>query len=858
MRIYLLLTFAFLSIYTYGQQQHRLQGFIINEKQQPVPGATVTIYSQEGALLEFATANAEGQFTIPLRRNDYKVIVRSLGYNAHELLIDDKWFSNEELRREIKMVTSPLELEEVTITHHERELDSVAINIDSLGLSETSNLKEILSKLPEFKLDNDGTIIYRGRNIDKINVNGRQVFVNQNKTALQAIEKRMIDHLDIIKNYQDNFTLTFEDTEETILNLKGKDDFKNLLAGDVTGGLGFRNKYNVDGKAFYFSERLNAFLIHDINNIGALNLESKEINSLFSDQQTFSELEGELINNLFSKNLARAKDFRSTTSLTLRKEMPKFRIQTVAYYLSNEQETSSSTSNIAETGAPILSTNGIHRNSYDALFHKTSIDYRLTNNSMLNYRTITNFVHGNGYSGQQTDIYSNGSLNTTTNLASRAKLQSTQILNDVGYSQKFSNKWISTLGLSHYLSYYDYLTSITEPTPEALDILFSPSFRTDAWSAKASVKYRLSRLFIPSITYSNKKIKETINTDQIETLKRDQSQRQFQIEMAGDGLLRYIKYRIHWAPLKFNTTADDKIYHPYRYDISIDKKLTSIYIRGNRTFFLNDISSGVNLLRNFTDIHYGNYDLSYRANRTDNHTVGYAYTNLFKGIAYSSSLTYQSKYNLLRPSFNNANELGLLTYDLRSIPRSTDLKFNINASKNILSRIYPLKLDMGIRYNYGNSPTYYGDILKDVVHKGPSLSFGLISLNSSWFNFDMTSQANLYQIVIDVNSFDNQSITNQFTLKARTKSLETRLDFVYQEDLLYGNRFNRKNINISVEKRSEKIAYGFKSLNIDDFFNLFNNAAYGNYVVYDQGINTVVSNDNAIRYAIFYIKYIFK
>ncbi|SEK75811.1 carboxypeptidase regulatory-like domain-containing protein [Parapedobacter koreensis] len=845
----------------YGQQ-FPLIGRVKTAAGIAIPGATVTTYSAEGKIRGFATTHNDGQFTLLLpKQSGTKVTVRSIGYREVELTVDDSWFTSEKIEKEFVMEPQAVVLDEVVVERDESEPDSVAIHIDDLGLSETSDLKEILSKLPEFQLDEDGIILYRGRNIDKITVNGRQVFVNQNKMALQSIEKRMIDHLDVINNYQDNFRLSFEDTKETVLNVAAKADFSSILIGDVSAGYGASNKYDANGKALYFSTPINAFFIHNTNNIGGINLEPREINALFSREQVFSDLDKELINGVLSQNQARTRDFRSNTNATVRKETNRYRLQMVAYYLMNNRETSSGTENVSEDGNPLLTTQDRNTNNYRALLHTSSFDYRLKDNSLLDYRLITNVIRDHGHSDRRVTIFDGENSLLMNGLSSSTQPNSHYILNDVGYSHKFSNRWISSIRFGHHLSGIDYPVSLDAGNPTVDGNVQDAGFNMNALAIRANLKFRLNGTFIPWVEYEDKHVREAVTNrsagNEATLFNRDYSQRRLQLGMAGDRLLDYLNYSANWELLHFSTSRHTGFYFPYRFSISVDKRLERWYAQGSRQYFLNDISTGVTLIRNLTDTHLGADELPHLTNRMDSHSLGYEYMNLFRGVSYGVSVTRQTQYNQVQPNFDRTYENGMRLFTLRAIPHSKDTKLSVTGSKNLFSNNYPIKSDAALSYSFGNSPSYFGQRLADVLHRGPSVRIGLQSLNPSWFNFEVSSRANLYTISINENTFDNQSTINTFAVKARGRGMETKLEFIYQLDFLYGNRFDRKNINLTVEKRSAKVTYGFQGLNLDDFFGLFGNAAYNNYVVYNQGINTIITNDRAIRYAIFYIKYTF-
>ncbi len=301
-------------------QSKSIQGKVTDTQNLPIDGAAVVLYNAKKSIITYTVTNEFGAYTLEGEvKENYILEITHISYLKQSKTITANQLTQSPIVIDVVLEENTASLDEVIIISSNEVKDTVRLDLDKLKLYEDAKLQEILEKIPNFRLSDDGTIIYKGKNIDKILVNKKPSFENQNSIALESIEKNIIDGISVINNYNDEFTLDFDENEETVLNIDTKEDFKNILNGSLEGKAGYQDKYEFKAKGFLFSKNLNAFLTNNTNNIGKTTITSNEIKSIFKDGLPISGYQEQtLVGKLFSTNENLQKDFFTSTNLTLR------------------------------------------------------------------------------------------------------------------------------------------------------------------------------------------------------------------------------------------------------------------------------------------------------------------------------------------------------------------------------------------------------------------------------------------------------------------------------------------------------------------------------------------------------------
>ena len=109
------LAFIFFSLSVYWLQAQSISGYLINEHKEPVPFANIFVKEIQSG----TSSDAEGHFFLTLTTNgEYELIISSVGYETQSIKV---LVGEEEVKRNIQLQFSKIELEEIVIKASKRD-----------------------------------------------------------------------------------------------------------------------------------------------------------------------------------------------------------------------------------------------------------------------------------------------------------------------------------------------------------------------------------------------------------------------------------------------------------------------------------------------------------------------------------------------------------------------------------------------------------------------------------------------------------------------------------------------------------------------------------------------------------------
>jgi hypothetical protein len=314
-------------------QSSIFSGSVLDAESLPINSASIVVLNKKGKIITYSITNEKGKFNLEFNTADKEVIIKlsHIGYKTIKKQVSNTTNKLFELILEEK----EFELDEIVIKNSQVR-DTMRIATDSIGLTKRSTLRNILDKTEGFNVSENGGITFRGKKINKILVNKKEVFINQNKIALDNLEYDIMEDLELINNYKDKYNIDFNNFSTSVLNVNTKDKFKGIfkLFGDLAAGID--EKFFLKLKGFYFSDKLNSFATSNTNNIGDKEFDFTNISNTFKIQST--DLFRNNFTPFFREDNLLKKGFNSNSSVILRKESKKSRMGFVAYYNNLDQE----------------------------------------------------------------------------------------------------------------------------------------------------------------------------------------------------------------------------------------------------------------------------------------------------------------------------------------------------------------------------------------------------------------------------------------------------------------------------------------------------------------------------------------
>lgn len=263
----LILLFPFIS---FGQT---FKGKIEDTNGNPISNASIQIKSfDDSNTLLFTTSNSNGEFEL------------SKKINQTQILLKISFIGFETLKKQIKINDGLNDLGTITLIENIEELKEVIVKAESSGISQKGdtitykvekflngteeNLKDVIEKIPGLNVNDKGKITANGKTIDKLLIDGEDLYKNQHQIATENLPSNLINSIELIQNYIGYENLNKEEKSgKKALNIKIKEEYKNKVTGFIEAGKGFDRQYKVKKSIFNFNKKFQFSVITNLNNI---------------------------------------------------------------------------------------------------------------------------------------------------------------------------------------------------------------------------------------------------------------------------------------------------------------------------------------------------------------------------------------------------------------------------------------------------------------------------------------------------------------------------------------------------------------------------------------------------------------
>lgn len=267
-----LLCFASVS---FGQNiKTTIKGNIVDESDQPLPGATLMIlHAADSVLAQFGSSETDGSFVIRnIPNGDYLLNITFLGLQPVYTPFTAGDVEEKNLGK-ITMSQSSKLLTEVQVTADyipiEVTKDTISYNADAFQTQPNAVVEDLLKKLPGIEVAKDGTIKAQGEDVQKVLVDGKEFFGTDPKVATKNLPAKAIKKVKVYDKQSDmaEFTGVDDGQREKTIDLQLKEEFKKGLFGKAEAGYGSDNRYNANAALNRFSKSIQLSFLGQLNNI---------------------------------------------------------------------------------------------------------------------------------------------------------------------------------------------------------------------------------------------------------------------------------------------------------------------------------------------------------------------------------------------------------------------------------------------------------------------------------------------------------------------------------------------------------------------------------------------------------------
>ena len=269
----LVLFLFFLSQFSFSQEI-KIVGNIKDNTNRSIESASVVLLDASENTVAYTYSDENGNYSLVFDKanNDtFTIVASSLGYTKKELKIE---IDTKNIIQNFALDEKIESLHEVVIQSDQKikiDQDTTTIKVARFGNKTEQTVEDILRKLPGIEVQKDGTIKAHGKTIDKLLVEGEDMFDSNYKLLSKNLDAKVLDVVQILDNFEDNPILKkLTNSDKVALNLKLKKDKQNIWFGNVTAGAGLvsENRWKEGLNLGLLRKKIKLFYLADYNNSG--------------------------------------------------------------------------------------------------------------------------------------------------------------------------------------------------------------------------------------------------------------------------------------------------------------------------------------------------------------------------------------------------------------------------------------------------------------------------------------------------------------------------------------------------------------------------------------------------------------
>lgn len=241
----------------------QVKGKVVDaNSEEPLEYCTViALHKEDSTVIDGATTNENGEFSLALPHQDCFVKISYLGYHTEMIssLPTPKAGLIDLGLRQLKLNSAVLK--DVSITdersHTVFQLDKRIFNVGKDLSNSGGSALDVLNTVPSVEVSLEGAVQLRGNSNVQMLINGKpSVLANEGNNALASITADMIERVEVITNPSAKY-----DAEGTtgIINLVLKKEREKGLNGSVTLNTGYPNNHSLGLSVNYRTSKLNIF-----------------------------------------------------------------------------------------------------------------------------------------------------------------------------------------------------------------------------------------------------------------------------------------------------------------------------------------------------------------------------------------------------------------------------------------------------------------------------------------------------------------------------------------------------------------------------------------------------------------------
>jgi hypothetical protein len=296
----LFISINYTAVYTFAQIRLKAQGIVLsNADKSAIEGASVTLrILKDSTIIAYTITKQDGSFEIDQNLATYEPVFLEVSHISYEnkrrtLYPETKQQSLINFSGIVFLLTqNTSDLKKIIINSTARPVtihnDTIEYNVKFVKGPEIKKVEDLIKELQGFSVDATGSIMYNGKQVEKILIEGEDLADNSYKLISKNLDAGFIDKVQVIKNYNDNRLLRgVEQSDKVGINLKISSEFKNKLSTGIDIGASNKGNQDIDQNSIYVTKGIKLLGLLNYNSIGKIS--NKDIRYFYNQGDSYSD-----------------------------------------------------------------------------------------------------------------------------------------------------------------------------------------------------------------------------------------------------------------------------------------------------------------------------------------------------------------------------------------------------------------------------------------------------------------------------------------------------------------------------------------------------------------------------------------
>nr|WP_299419074.1 outer membrane beta-barrel protein [uncultured Emticicia sp.] len=233
----LILIFMLLSSLVFSQNKSAIKGIVVDENNQPIPFATISLLSSKDSsniANQLTKENGAFEFSgLLLSKYLFKISVVGYVTTVHTISVAE----NITDLGKLQVNSADNFLNEVVVKGNKEPVavkkDTLEFDAGVLKPQQNDNLEDLLKKVPALEIDENGGIKTQNKVVKKIYIDGKEFFGNDPQLALKNLPAESIEKIQVVekKTEQAEFSGVDDGEREMVINVTLKNTHKKGTMG---------------------------------------------------------------------------------------------------------------------------------------------------------------------------------------------------------------------------------------------------------------------------------------------------------------------------------------------------------------------------------------------------------------------------------------------------------------------------------------------------------------------------------------------------------------------------------------------------------------------------------------------------